>query len=53
LGALAVTGGVVAGCSDILDQGPGPLMFGLDATGGRVLWQRDLALLRSASREHG
>jgi outer membrane protein assembly factor BamB len=39
--ALAVTGGVVAGCWDNL-VGPQPLMYGLDAVDGRILWQRDL-----------
>jgi outer membrane protein assembly factor BamB len=40
--ALAVTGGVVAGCWDNLIPGAQPLMYGLDAVDGRVLWQRDL-----------
>lgn len=40
--ALVVTKGVVVGCWDILNQSPEPLMFGLNATGGRILWQRDL-----------
>lgn len=44
VGALAVTGGVVAVCWDTLDQGPRPLMSGLNAADGRVLWQRDLAV---------
>ena len=42
--ALAVTGGVVVGCWDILVMGAQPLMFGLDAADGRILWQRDLAV---------
>jgi outer membrane protein assembly factor BamB len=37
-----VAGGVVAGCCDNLIPGPQPLMFGLDAVDGRILWQRDL-----------
>jgi outer membrane protein assembly factor BamB len=40
--ALAVTAGVVAGCWDNLVSVGQPLMFGLDAVDGRVLWQRDL-----------
>ena len=40
--ALAVTAGVVAGCWDDLIAEGQPLMFGLDARDGRVLWQRDL-----------
>jgi hypothetical protein len=40
--ALAVTTGVVAGCWDNLVSEGQPLMFGLDAVDGRVLWQRDL-----------
>jgi outer membrane protein assembly factor BamB len=44
VGALAVTGGVVAGCWDnLISQTQQPLMFGLNAADGRVLWQRDLA----------
>jgi outer membrane protein assembly factor BamB len=42
VGALAVTAGVVAGCWDDLIPVGQPLMFGLDANNGRVLWQRDL-----------
>jgi outer membrane protein assembly factor BamB len=43
VGALAVTTGVVAGCWDNLaSESQQPLMFGLDAVDGRVLWQRDL-----------
>jgi outer membrane protein assembly factor BamB len=40
--ALAVTGGVVAGCWDNLIAGPQPLMYGLNAADGRILWQRDV-----------
>jgi outer membrane protein assembly factor BamB len=40
--ALAVTAGVVAGCWDNLISGARPLMYGLNAVDGRVLWQRDL-----------
>jgi outer membrane protein assembly factor BamB len=40
--ALAVTGGVVAGCWDNLIPGPQPLMYGLNAVDGQILWQRDL-----------
>jgi outer membrane protein assembly factor BamB len=40
--ALAVTSGVVAGCWDNLIAWAQPLMFGLNAVDGRVLWQRDL-----------
>jgi outer membrane protein assembly factor BamB len=43
--ALAVTGGVVAGCFDNLITWAQPLMFGLNAADGRILWQRDLAVL--------
>ena len=53
VGALAVTGGVVAGCWDILNQGPRPLMFGLDAADGRILWQRDLAVLPTIAAANG
>jgi outer membrane protein assembly factor BamB len=42
--SLAVTGDVVVGCWDILVMGARPLMFGLNAADGRVLWQRDLAV---------
>ena len=42
VGALAVTAGVVAGCWDNLISGAQPLMYGLDAVDGLVLWQRDL-----------
>lgn len=41
VGALAVTAGVVTGCWDNLISVGQPLMFGLDAVDGRVLWQRD------------
>lgn len=40
--ALAVTAGVVTGCWDNLIPGPQPLMYGLNAVDGRILWQRDL-----------
>jgi outer membrane protein assembly factor BamB len=40
--ALVVTVGVVAGCWDNLISVGQPLMFGLNAVDGRVLWQRDL-----------
>ncbi len=53
VGALAVTGGVVAGCWDILDQGPQPLMFGLNAVDGRILWQRNLAVLPTIAAADG
>jgi outer membrane protein assembly factor BamB len=39
--ALAVTGGVVAGCWDILTSVGQPLIYGLNAADGRILWQRD------------
>ena len=42
VGALVVTGGVVAGCWDNLVSVGQPLMFGLNAADGRVLWQRNL-----------
>jgi outer membrane protein assembly factor BamB len=42
VGALAVTGGVVAGCWDNLISPGQPLMYGLNAADGRILWQRDL-----------
>jgi outer membrane protein assembly factor BamB len=42
--ALAVTGGVVIGCWDNLVMGAQPLMFGLDAADGRVLWRWNLAV---------
>jgi hypothetical protein len=42
VGALVVTAGVVAGCWDNLISVGQPLMFGLNAVDGRVLWQRDL-----------
>jgi outer membrane protein assembly factor BamB len=42
VGALAVTGGVVAGCFDNLISAGQPLMYGLNAVDGRILWQRDL-----------
>ena len=45
VGALAATAGVVAGCWDNLISVGQPLMFGLDAVDGRVLWQRDLGAL--------
>ena len=45
VGALAVTAGVVAGCWDSLIPYGKPLMFGLDATDGRVRWQRDVDLV--------
>jgi outer membrane protein assembly factor BamB len=41
VGALAVTGGVVAGCCDSLISLGQPLMYGLNAADGRILWQRD------------
>jgi outer membrane protein assembly factor BamB len=41
VGALAVTGGVVAGCWDNLIALGQPLMYGLNAADGRILWQRD------------
>jgi outer membrane protein assembly factor BamB len=48
VGALAVTTRVVAGCWDNLaSQSQQPLMFGLDAVDGRVLWQRDLGAVLS------
>ena len=40
--ALAVTGGVVVGCWDILVMGAQPLMFGLNAADGRILWRWNL-----------
>src|SRR3984957_10700893 len=40
--ALAVTAGVVTGCWDNLISWAQPLMFGLNAVDGRVLWQQDL-----------
>lgn len=42
--ALAVTGGVVVGCWDILVMGAQPLMFGLNAADGRILWRWNLAV---------
>jgi outer membrane protein assembly factor BamB len=42
VGALTVTGGVVAGCWDNLISWAQPLMYGLNAADGRILWQRDL-----------
>ena len=53
VGALAVTGGVVVGCWDTLDQGPQPLMFGLNAVDGRILWQRDLPVLSAIAAADG
>jgi outer membrane protein assembly factor BamB len=49
--ALTVTGGVVVGCWDNLVMGAQPLMFGLNAADGRILWQRnpDAVLARIAS----
>jgi len=44
VGALAVTGGVVTGCWDNLVS-TAPLMYGLNAADGRILWQRDLGVL--------
>jgi outer membrane protein assembly factor BamB len=43
--ALAVTGGVVAGCWDNLISQAQPLMYGLNAADGRILWQRDLGVV--------
>ena len=43
--ALAVTGGVVAGCWDNLISPGQPLMYGLNAADGRILWQRDLGVV--------
>ena len=45
VGALVVTGGVVAGCWDNLVSVGQPLMFGLNAADGRVLWQRNLGAI--------
>ena len=50
---LAVTGGVVVGCWDILVMGAQPLMFGLNAADGRILWQRDLAVLTTIAAADG
>ena len=51
--SLVVTGGVVVGCWDILVMGAQPLMFGLDAVEGRVLWQRDLSVLATIAAADG
>lgn len=55
IGALTVTEGVVAGCWDYLIpfQRTPPLMFGLNAADGRILWQRDVGavLARIASAD--
>jgi outer membrane protein assembly factor BamB len=51
--ALTVTGGVVVGCWDILVMGAQPLMFGLDAADGRILWQRDLSVLATIAAADG
>ncbi len=51
--ALTVTGGVVVGCWDNLIMGAQPLMFGLNAATGRIMWQRerDEVLARIASAD--
>jgi outer membrane protein assembly factor BamB len=44
---------VVIGCWDILVMGAQPLMFGLNAADGRILWQRDLAVLATVAAADG